>query len=380
MELNDYRREIDQADSQLLEAFTRRMAIVSRIAGYKAARQMPLQDPAREREMLARLPDRVPPDVLGDAERLYQLIFELSRSRQRRQTKGGSALQRRIMEALESTPERLPERPLVACQGVEGAFSQQAAEKLFLRPGIMFMDSFEEVFQAVDQGRCRFGVLPLENSTAGSVNRIYDLMMRYQVHVVRAVRVKVDHCLLAREGVRLCDVREVISHEQALQQSEAFLRSLGDVRVSACENTALAARTVAQSGRSDLAALSSRSCAELYALQVLKAPVQDSASNYTRFICISKALEIYPGADKTSVMMVLPHRPGALFGVLGRFYALGINLIKLESRPLRGSDFEFMFYFDLEASVYSPAFMQMADELEDMALSFQYLGSYSEAV
>ncbi len=380
MKLSDYRGQIDQADKQLLEAFVQRMRVSEDIAGYKAQQKLPVFDPARERDKLAALKDLVPDDLLSDSERLYQLLFELSRMRQRRLSQGESPLQAQIRQALANTPQQFPERPLVALQGVEGAFSQRAAEKLFAKPGLMFFDSFEGVFRAVDQGLCRFGVLPLENSTAGSVNRIYDLMMHYQVSVVRSTRLKVDHCLLALPGATLSGIKEVVSHEQALQQSEGFLKSLGNIKVTVCENTAMAAKMVFESGRQDLAALSSRSCAELYNLNVLQASVQDSASNFTRFICTSKKLEIYPGADKTSVMMVLPHRPGSLYNVLGRFYALGINLIKLESRPLAGSDFEFMFYFDLETSVYAPEFMRMFDEIEGMALSFQYLGSYSEAV
>lgn len=380
MELSDYRERIDELDTALIKAFAQRMEVAGDIARFKAAGNLPVHDPAREREKLSQVAELVPPQLRNCTLRLYQLIFELSRLHQRQQIQSENSLQQKIISALESTPRLFPEHPLVACQGVEGAYSQNAAEKLFVQPNIMHFDSFEGVFRAIDQGLCRFGVLPLENSTAGSVNRIYDLMMQYDFSIARATRVKIDHCLLANAGVRLSDIREVISHEQALQQCEGFLKTLGTVKVTVCENTALAAKTVAASGRRDVAALSSRGCAELYDLSILKSSAQDSASNFTRFICISKKLEIYPGADKTSVMMVLPHKPGSLYKVLGHFYALGINLIKLESRPLAGSDFEFMFYFDLDVSVYSPEFMRVFEELEGMANSFKYLGSYSEAV
>ena len=146
------------------------------------------------------------------------------------------------------------------------------------------------------------------------------------------------------------------------------------------QNTAVAARMVAESGRDDVAALSSRACRELYGLDCLAASVQDQGNNYTRFICIAKDLEIYPGADRTSLMMVLPHKPGSLYKVLSRFYALGINLNKLESRPLPERDFEFMFYFDLETSVYSPQFQQLMGELPGLCEEFSYLGSYREVV
>ena len=380
MELSDYRERIDELDIELVGTFTKRMEVAGEIARFKAAGNLPVHDPAREREKLVQVAELVPPQLRNCTQRLYQLIFELSRLHQHQQIQSENVLQQKIMSALESTPRLFPEHPLVACQGVEGAYSQSAAEKLFVLPNIMHFDSFEGVFRAIDQGLCRFGVLPLENSTAGSVNRIYDLMMQYDFSIARATRVKIDHCLLANAGAKLSDIRKIISHEQALQQCEGFLKTLGAVKVTVSENTALAAKSVAASGRRDVAALSSRSCAELYDLSILKSSAQDSASNFTRFICISKKLEIYPGADKTSVMMVLPHKPGSLYKVLGHFYALGINLNKLESRPLAGSDFEFMFYFDLDVSVYAPEFMRVFEELEGMATSFKYLGSYSEAV
>ena len=380
MQLSDYRERIDALDAELVKTFSQRMGISGEIARFKAAGQLPIHDPAREREKLEQVAELVPPPLRNYTQRLYQLIFELSRLHQRQLTQGENALKQRIAAALKSTPMLFPKHPLVACQGVEGAYSQNAAEKLFVQPNIMHLDSFDGVFRAIDQGLCRFGVLPLENSTAGSVNRIYDLMMQYDFSITRATRVKIDHCLLVNAGTKLSDIKEIVSHEQALQQCEGFLKSLGTVKITVSENTALAAKSVSASGRRDIAALSSRSCAELYGLTLLKSSVQDSASNFTRFICISKQLEIYPGADKTSIMMVLPHKPGSLYKVLGHFYALGINLIKLESRPLAGSDFEFMFYFDLDISVYAPEFMRVFEELEGMATSFKYLGSYSEAV
>ena len=152
------------------------------------------------------------------------------------------------------------------------------------------------------------------------------------------------------------------------------------MKVIPVENTATAAEMVASSGRTDVAAISSRSCMELYNLICLESSIQDEGNNRTRFICISKNLEVYPGADKTSIMMILNHRPGALYRVLARLYALGINVTKLESRPIPDRDFEFMFYFDLETSIYSEEFVQLICELDELSEEFTYLGSYSEVV
>lgn len=380
MELSEVRKEIDLIDGELTKLFIKRMELSAQVAAYKREKGLPVFDPQREREKKAEIALQAGEGFAAYTDALYSLIFELSKTYQRKLNSSDSQLKDRIKRALEETDKIFPERPLVACQGVEGAYSQQAAEKMFKSPNLMYFKSFEGVFAAIDQGFCRYGVLPLENSTAGSVNIIYDLMMKYDFSIVKSARLKIDHCLLAAKGAKLGDIKEIFSHEQAFAQCSDFIKKLGAVKITTCENTAEAARLVFESGRKDAAALSSRNCAGIYGLDCLKESVQDQGSNYTRFICISKKLEIYPGADKTSVMMVLPHRPGSLYMVLSRFFALGINLIKLESRPLPNSDFEFMFYFDLETSVYSDEFAQLFDDIEGMCLSMKYLGSYSETV
>ena len=220
----------------------------------------------------------------------------------------------------------------------------------------------------------------MENSTAGSVNAVYDLMMKHNFRIVRSVRLKIDHNLLAKPGVKLKDIKEIFSHDQAIAQCSEFLQKHPEIKVTACENTAAAAKMVAESGRMDTAALSSRSCADIYGLEAIGESVQNTGNNYTRFICISKEGEIYPGADHTSLMLTLAHRPGSLCSILTRFFALGININKLESRPIPSRNFEFMFYFDLETSVYSPAFKKMLSEVPPLCESFMYLGSYSEVV
>lgn len=153
-----------------------------------------------------------------------------------------------------------------------------------------------------------------------------------------------------------------------------------NIKVTMVENTAVAARMVAQSDRTDVAAISSRFCGEEYGLNLVQTNVQDQDNNYTRFICISKIPEIYPGADRTSLMMTLPHRPGSLYHVLSKFYALGINLRKLESRPLPDREFEFMFYFDLECSVYAPEMERLFQDLDEESEYFRYLGTYNEVI
>ena len=380
MELSDYRTEIDRIDRQLTQLFAQRMEVSAGIGAYKKEHGLPVLDPARERKKLLDIAEQTPEELKEYAVSLYSLLFELSRSYQNRLSAGETPLTQSIRAAIDDTPQLFPEQASVACQGVEGAYSQLACDKLFRLSNVLYFSNFEAVFSAIEKGLCRYGVIPVENSTAGSVNAVYDLMMHHNFRIVRSIRLKVDHNLLVKPGTRREDIREIYSHQQAISQCSAFLAQFPNAKVIPCENTAAAAKMVASSDRNDLAALSSRSCMKLYGLECLESSVQDQDNNYTRFVCISKNLEIYPGADRTSIMAVLPHEPGSLYKLLSRFYALGINLNKLESRPIPGRDFEFMFYFDLETSVYSPRFLQLMGELPSLCEEFSYLGSYSEVV
>lgn len=380
MELKDLRNQIDEIDDELVHLFTKRMAISAQVADYKKANNMPIHVSARERQILQEVATKAGPDMENYARVLYSMIFELSRSYQSKRNSGANQLYQTITTSIENTPKLFPQAPMVACQGVEGAYSQIACEKMFKAPYIMYFKNFDGVFQAIDQGLCQYGILPIENSTAGSVKKVYDLMIRHNFSIVRTFRMKVDHNLIANRNAKLSDIKEIYSHEQAINQCSDYLKNLNGVRIIPVENTAVAAEVVAKSGRLDVAAISSHACEELYGLKSLADSIQDKGNNRTRFICISKNLEIYPGSDKTSIMMILNHKPGSLYKVLARLYVLGINVIKLESRPIPDKDFEFMFYFDLETSIYSEEFVQLMCELDDLCEEFKYLGSYTEVV
>ena len=380
MDIKELRQEIDEIDDQLVRLFVKRMNVSAGIADYKKENGLPILVPAREREILRDVSEKAGDEMGNYARVLYSMIFELSRSYQSKRNDISTPLHQQIENAIETTPKLFPQNAMVACQGVEGAYSQIACEKIFKNPFIMYFKNFEGVFNAIDQGLCQYGILPIENSTAGSVKKVYDLMISHNFSIVRTFRLKIDHNLLANPGAKLENIKEIYSHEQAIGQCSDFLSKLQGVKIIPVENTAVAAKMVADSHRDDVAALSSRSCAELYGLVCLASSVQDKGNNRTRFICISKNLEIYPGADKTSIMMVLPHRPGSLYRVLARMYTLGINVTKLESRPIPDREFEFMFYFDLDTSIYSEEFVQLMCELDELCEEFKYLGSYSEVV
>ncbi|MGI6577656.1 MAG: bifunctional chorismate mutase/prephenate dehydratase [Eubacteriales bacterium] len=377
MELIDLRKKIDEIDDRLATLFAERMQTVLQVAEYKRKTGTPLVDRSREREIIDRVTSQLPEPQHLHTKILFSTLFDLSRSYQMRQLSGESEIAKMIETALQNTDNMLPSKAVVACQGIEGAYSQIACDKLFSLPSIMYFNRFEGVFQAVEKGLCRYGILPIENSSYGSVVEVYDLMKKYRFHIVKSIKLQINHVLLSKPGCKLSDIKEIYSHEQALGQCSEFLKNI-DVKVTVCENTAIAASMVASSPRNDVAAISSGSCAELYQLQVLSNKIQNSDNNYTRFICISKDLEIYPGANKISLMLAIPHRPGALYQVIAKFSALGLNLTKLESRPIPGSDFEFMFYLDMDASVYSPELIDLLGDLSNSPSTFIFLGSYSE--
>lgn len=379
-ELKDLREKIDAIDQQMVDLFKQRMEVSKEVAAYKRANGLPTLDAGRERALLGKVGEQAGEELADYTQSVYRTILAAGRSYQNACSGVPSKVYETIRKALDTTPDLFPQRAMVACQGVEGAYSQIACDSIFKAPTILYFNTFEHVFKAVESGMCQYGVLPIENSTAGSVNAIYDLMTKHNFSIVRSARLKVNHNLLTKHGVKKEEIKEIFSHQQAISQCAGYLSTLKGVKVTVVENTALAAQMVAQSDRRDVAALSSRFCGELYGLNLLEQNVQDQDNNYTRFICISKNPEIYPGADRTSLMMTLPHKPGSLYNVLSKFYALGINLRKLESRPLPDREFEFMFYFDLECSVYAPEMERIFRDLEEESEQFRYLGTYNEVI
>jgi len=380
LDLNKLRDDINEVDREIVDLFKKRMEIAASVAKYKKENNLPVLDAARERALLSRISDMAGVEFDGYARTLYNTMLDVSKAYQYTKLNSQSEVYSDIEKAMKSTPPVFPSRARVACQGIEGAYSQTAAEKLFELPEISYYKSFDAVFSAIESGECRYGVLPIENSTAGSVKKVYELMLEHKFHIVRSTRIKIDHNLLCRKGAKLENIREIVSHEQAINQCSSFLRSLGDIKITAAPNTAVAAQMVAQSKRDDIAALSSRFCAELYGLQNIAPSIQDMGNNHTRFICISKEPEIYPGADKLTLMLVTHNKPGALYNVLSCFNALGVNMTKLESCPIPERDFEFMFYFDFTVSVYSKTLARLLCELEARGERYKLLGAYSEII
>ena len=378
MDLSEIRKKIDEIDSKLLPLFLERMNLSAEVAAYKKANNLPVLNKGREREILDRVM-KESGEMDQFSHRLYTTIFELSRAYQDSLNTYNTELRKNIETALENSPEIFPKSATVACQGVEGAYSQMAADKIFPRGNLMFFKTFEAVFDAVENGLCRFGVVPIENSSNGSVRATYDLLRTKNVKIVKSDRLCIRHELLAKPGAKLEDIKEIRSHEQALGQCSEFLKGLGpDVKIKPVANTAMAAKSVADSDDLTVAAIASHSGCELYGLVPLKQNIQNSDNNYTRFICISKNTEIYPGANRISLVLECEHRPGTLYQILAKLAALEVDILKLESCPIVGHDFEFMFFFEISANVKDPNTIAMLESLERDCRKLIFLGNYSE--
>ena len=378
MDLSVLRERVNDIDDQMVALFVERMRVAAEIAGAKAEKNLPVLDVKREQAVLQKVMEKAGEEFEIYVNKLYQTMFDVSKSYQSGILYKETEMSAEILKNIENPPMAFPRKAVVACQGVEGSYASRACDRLFGMPSKMFFSNFESVFNAVETGLCKYGVLPVENSSAGSVTEVYDLMVKHKFYIVKSLKLHINHALLAKPGVKLEDVKEVISHSQALQQCSNFLKAHPDIKVTIFENTATAAKFVAESDRKDNAALSSTDCAKLYGLHELMNGLQNNQNNYTRFICITKDMEIFAGSNKISLMLSVDHRPGSLHELIGKFACRGINLCKLESRPIPGKDFEFRFYFDLDGSVFSPEMITVLKDIEYAAESVSFLGCYSE--
>ena len=324
IDLSISRARIDEIDAQIIELFERRMHIAADVAAYKRATGKPVLDKAREAAKIDKATELASDEFKKFIPPLFSMMMEMSRAYQHSLLDDGS--EGVVPAAIDEVAE-LPAAAHVAVQGVEGAYQHIACRELFVDPDIVFVSTFDAVADAVEEGRVEYGILPLENSTAGTVDRVYDLLYKRGLYIARAITLRINHDLLAKPGVEASDIVEVFSHEQALRQCTDFIAQMpNEVTSTACRNTAMAASSVANSERRDVAAISSTACAELYGLNVLQHAIQDEADNFTRFICVAKKPQLVGVPERSSLLLITPHEAGALFRVLSRIAALGVNM------------------------------------------------------
>ncbi len=375
-ELQDLRRDIDAIDRELVELFRRRMDVTARVGAYKRSRGVPVLDQERERQVLQNKGE-----LAGEALRpavitLYQTIMALSR-RQQRDLMGQGADNPGVLRWREAQLNaRSPvAAPRVVYQGEPGAYSEQAALDLF-GPGAdtAGLEQFEDCFLALREGRADYAVLPIENSSTGAIRQIYDLLTQYECYVVGETAVKVEHCLMALPGATLDSITHVYSHEQGLFQCERYLNAHPGWKQVPQADTAGSAKMVADSGDLTRAAICSARAAQLYGLNILARGINHNTHNTTRFVVVSPKLELRPGADKISTLFVLPHQVGSLHEVLTVFAVHGLNMVKLESRPLPGQSWQYMFFLEFTGAPGDPAVDDALHELAQTTGEFRVLG------
>lgn len=374
-ELQKLRQEIDEVDEQLIPLLVKRMRVSEAVADYKVKRGIPVLNEKREQEILESVEQRCG-DLGNTIKTIYSATMDASRALQHKIIGGGQELRDLIDNAVKEEKLTANGAP-IACQGVDGAYSAQAGAALFPDSPINFYRQFEDVFEAVYTGKARFGIIPVENSTAGSVHESYDLIMKYRFYVVGAYDLSISHCLCAKHGADFSKINSVYSHPQALSQCSDFLKTFDFTGIN-YTNTAAAAKYVSQSKDKHIACICSAAAAKKYGLAVLKKDIQNVSNNTTRFIVISKDLVIDSRANKISLIFSAPHKTGSLYRVLGRFSMSGLNLTKLESRPVANGKFDYYFYVDVMGSVYDSGTLDLFCALNDELPEFTFLGNYLE--
>ncbi|MEE1057057.1 MAG: prephenate dehydratase [Acutalibacteraceae bacterium] len=374
MDLSEIRKEIDNIDSQLIELFKKRMECSRQVANYKKATNTSIMNLKREQEILDKVEEQGG-EFGCAAQLLFSNILELSRGLQHDIIGSGKEIRKEIGSAKNSINKTKDVK--IALQGIVGSNSHEATTKLFPDCQPIFYRSFAEVFEAVNNGEADYGVLPVENSSAGSVADVYDLILQYRFYIVKALDLPIEHCLCSIKQSELSDIEQVWSHPQALAQCTEFINNHNFATVPS-PNTAIAAMDIAKEKRLNCAAICTEKAAQEYGLKVLAKGCQNEKDNSTRFIVISKELIIPDDADKVSLCFSVPHIKGSLYNVLGRFSSNGMNLTKIESRPRDGVSFEYLFYLDFQGSVHSDKVMNMLCALSEEMPEFSFLGNYKE--
>ncbi|MDD6160717.1 MAG: prephenate dehydratase domain-containing protein [Oscillospiraceae bacterium] len=377
-ELKQLRQEIDRIDRQMVELFRQRMAVTRRVGQYKLERGLPVLDEARERQVLEEKGRLAGEELRVSAITLFQTIMALSRRQQRDLMGEHSAHPSLPFHGKESpAPRERVEHPRVVYQGVPGAYSEQACINVF-GPGVdaRGLEQFEDNFKALKEGRADYAVLPIENSSTGGIRQIYDLLSQYECYLVGETTVRVEHCLMAPEGADLTTITHVYSHEQGLFQCEQYLAAHPNWHPVPQADTAGSARMVAACGDLTKAAICSQRAAEIYGLKILARGINHNSRNTTRFVVVSPVPELHEGANKVSTMFVLPHEAGSLNQVLTVLAVHGLNMVKLESRPIPEHSWEYLFFMEFTGSMEQQETLDAIHELIQSTGDFRVLGCF----
>ena len=374
MDLTDLRGQLDEIDAQIVALYEKRMDICGQVAEYKIENGKKVFDKAREEEKLRKVKSLTHNEFNSHGiEELFEQIMSISRK-----------LQYRLLTEHGSTG-RLPfigvdhldvGKARVVFQGAEGAYSQAAMMQYFGdKVNSFHVDTFRDAMIAIDEGSADFAVLPIENSTAGIVSEIYDLLVEFETYIVGEQIIKIEHCLMAVPGTNIEDIKTVYSHPQSLMQSARFLKDYSWQQIS-MQNNAFAARKVAQDGDRDQAAIASAYAAQLYGLDVLVRGVNQSSTNSTRFIIVTNQKIFLEKAGKVSICFEVPHESGSLYHMLSHFIYNNLNMNRIESRPIEGRNWEYRFFIDFDGNLADSSVKNALRGLREEARNMKILGNY----
>ncbi len=374
--LEELRKEIDVTDRQLLDLFVKRMGLCGEVADYKRSVGMPVLDVKREREVLeAKMQLLEKPELRTEVHEFFESVMAISRGLQNRSL-ADLARESHIDHFLEKSRERIL-TPKVCCFGEVGSYSEAAAIQYFGREvGKFCVDSFAGVLQSLEENKADYAVLPIENSSTGAIAAVFDLLEEYDAYIVGEINLPIHHCLLGQKGAKLSEIQRVYSHEQGILQSQDFLNELKGVKTEVCASTAQSAKRVAEGQDKTIAAIAGAQNATIYGLEILAENINSSEKNTTRFVVVSKFPEVTPDCNKISVAFTLPHESGELHRVMSCFAKGGLNLLKLESRPIPDSRFEYMFFVDYTGNLMEENVREVTQSVVAETQKFELLGNY----
>lgn len=372
MDLSEIRDKIDAIDDRILDLFLERMSLATDVARYKAENNMVVFQSDRERFIIDNVKKSTPEELRKSAAFLFMNIMDISK----------------VSQINEITPDiEIPyikeakSRPSVAVQGIEGAYGHAAAKQLFSSGSISYYASFREVFEAVENVDVDYGVVPIENSTAGEITANMELLEQHGVYICRTTRVECAHVLAAKKGVAESDIKILFGHEQAIRQCANYIDGRGGLTVVPYHNNAAAAKMVSENPSGELGCICSAECAEMHGLEIVRPHIATDPNNSTRFICISGKAEIYDGADTMAVSLSIPNISGALYRLLTKFAVNGLSMSKIQSKPLpidvklKFPD-DYMFYIEFNGSIEDPVIRKMLKNFADELNYFKFHGNF----
>jgi chorismate mutase/prephenate dehydratase len=384
-DLEALRQEIDSIDKEMVSLFEKRMKAVLDVARYKTKNSIPILNAKREKQVIEKnIGNLNNKEFSGATEDFFKAIMSISRNLESNkmfdinEIKKESSLENLDYIIKESIRSEVRDSNInVGFQGVAGSFSEEALLNYFGdEVKTHSFNQFEEVFKALKDGKIKYGILPVENSSTGSISEVYDLLRKYGLYMVAEKCIKISQHLVGIKGTRSEDIKEVYSHPQAFQQSSIFFKDYPQWKLIPYYNTAISAKMVSDTKSKNIAAVASEKAAKLYDLDIIKRDINYNNSNYTRFIIIGKELEIERGADKISIVISVPHKPGSLYGILRGFSENNLNMLTIQSRPMEGKNWEYFFYIDFQGNITEDFIKDAVKGIEQKSSYFKLLGNY----